>query len=495
MLDDDDENANLPAEGAIPVAGEGWPASAAGAEPSSPAFIPYHPSMNAQQRRMIDMMNTRKMQEYRQELQERRSAATREAVSDRQQRSFEFRERNANARRAYSEQQADRRQQERLNTEQRKSQYEADRRDATEAMKIRAEDRAAARREAHERRVEHEKRLQNDPDYRREFEFAGVDQAEAAGRDASRRRALDALPDQTPRTMALPIGMGNGPGASFNAPSTAMQMPEGAGRAVGDSQKALDLRLDREFGGAEKPEEALLSRTRAQARIDKDYETLSGYADDAKLEATTRSRPRRDAFKKDADERTDTYGAELDKIINSGKPEKLSELVDTSALPKVDPQRKNRMIGLMDKLAAFNDLRSNELAEAVYAVALSPRTRLGLVTTPNGRFLEIGERGDSSRLAVDQDTYRQLMELRGVRQREFEKAEKAAADRQKEAEAKKRTARSEKMQAIDDADLFERDAMRSPRDEVIYRGAQTMQGRAKFEDAMRRMRERAGAED
>ena len=469
MLDDDDENANLPAEGAIPVAGEGWPGSAGGADIAPPPYFSPPPGANAEQRRMFDMLNARGMQMYRQVLQDRRSAANQRAIADRQytnQMAIEDR-------RAATQKATDDRQRESLlAAEDRRAATQKatdDRQRETEAMKIRAE-----------QRIEHQKRMQNDPDYRREFEFAGVDQAEAAGRDASRRRALDALPDQTPRTMALPIGMGNGPGASFNAPSTAMQMPEGAGRAVGDSQKALDLRLDREFGGAEKPEEALLSRTRAQARIDKDYETLSGYADDAKLEATTRSRPRRDAFKKDADERTDTYGAELDKIINSGKPEKLSELVDTSALPKVDPQRKNRMIGLMDKLAAFNDLRSNELAEAVYAVALSPRTRLGLVTTPNGRFLEIGERGDSSRLAVDQDTYRQLMELRGVRQREFEKAEKAAADRQKEAEAKKRTARSEKMQAIDDADLFERDAMRSPRDEVIYRGAQTMQeiGRA-----------------
>ena len=84
MLDDDDENANLPAEGAIPVAGEGWPGSAGGADIAPPPYFSPPPGANAEQRRMFDMLNARGMQMYRQVLQDRRSAANQRAIADRQ---------------------------------------------------------------------------------------------------------------------------------------------------------------------------------------------------------------------------------------------------------------------------------------------------------------------------------------------------------------------------------------------------------------------------
>lgn len=116
----------------------------------APAFIPYHPAMNAQQRRMIDMLNTRRFNEYRQDVMEQRRVANQRATFERQEAS----------RRALSERQDTR------NTQR-----------ITAAEKLNKERIDAANRLQAQRM--HEARMKDDPEYRRNFEMRSLNERES----------------------------------------------------------------------------------------------------------------------------------------------------------------------------------------------------------------------------------------------------------------------------------------------------------------------------
>lgn len=139
-----DDEADVPAAGAS----EAQYAAPAGAG-EAPAFIPYHPAMNAQQRRMIDMLNTRRFNEYRQDVMEQRRVANQRAVMERQEAGRNFRAQQSEVQEQRRQSAAEKRNKERIDA----------------ANRLQAQ------------RV-HEARMKDDPEYRRNFEMRSLDERE-----------------------------------------------------------------------------------------------------------------------------------------------------------------------------------------------------------------------------------------------------------------------------------------------------------------------------
>lgn len=190
----------------------------------APAFIPYHPAMNAQQRRMIDMLNTRRFNEYRQDVMEQRRVANQRATFERQEAS----------RRALSERQDTR------NTQR-----------ITAAEKLN-QDRIAAAKELEARRS----REAAEADQRRrnngltDAEIRGEMQRATAPVTAAYGTMLGQAMQQQPRETALPLNLqGDG---GYRNPSQAFAMPEGTQtpRTAEQAISALDLGFGQEFAAS-----------------------------------------------------------------------------------------------------------------------------------------------------------------------------------------------------------------------------------------------------
>ena len=244
------------------------------------------------------------------------------------------------------------------------------------------------------------------------------------------------------------IGMGDGPGASFNAPSTAMQMPEGAGRAADDSQGALDLRMGREFG-ANNPTEAALSRTRAESQIGSDYDVLDRQAQGQKLNVRAKTSPRRADFKQDFKERVAPYEEALDGLLKEGEEEAKTGKVDAAALPKLgDPKNKNqkqRFLDLVDRVAGANDVSPDTVTRALFGMTQMVNEANAPRILPNGLVDYNGVR-----FVMDADTFRMAAMMRAERLKEMRDAATAKKTQVDMEDENRRQALGRRRQAIDD---------------------------------------------
>jgi len=173
-------DAPLPAA-ALPTEGEGsdtldTPAAASGAdEPEEPAFIPYHPKMNAAQRRMVDQLNSRRMGVYRQELSDFRQQRSLAAREQRQRTSIA----NQNERQRLSTERIERA---RLEKAKEMQDREARRQEAIAAQRTQQQQ----LRLTEQQRAEHNRRMKDDPKYAQDQELRPVEQkGQALERNAS----------------------------------------------------------------------------------------------------------------------------------------------------------------------------------------------------------------------------------------------------------------------------------------------------------------------
>lgn len=473
----DEEEYDYEGEAALPAYGAQDAQYSAPASSGAPAFIPYHPSMNAQQRRMIDMMNSRRMNEYRQEQYTSRSQANQRAIMERQEAGRNFRAqqseigRNARVERDDARE-ASRQRFEALRTDR---QIEAD--DRREAMRIRAEQR-------------------KDPNFVRQEELAQLDAAEGAGISASRGRLLGQVRGQQPTGYAgaLPIGM-QGQGG-FQNPATAMQMPEQA-TGASNTEEALDLTMGREFAAS------LGDKAQAAAARDKSNEEtdlIGRAADQKRLGATARSVDTPKGYVANADERIERFlkaekgedgspGSSLiDRVINEGIEEEKSKKVDTALIPQVKPERKRRMAELMADLTKYNDKTSEEVARAVYNMTMNMGESPRVMMTSNGALVQTGD----MRLVFDEDQWRKLMVLRGQRQKEYDAAKQTVKDRKTKQDKEETAQIVQGRQDVDDQDrLVDRLGISDPRKAEAAAALRATSNRA---NEFRRRRQEMGLE-
>lgn len=359
---------------------------------SPPPMLAPPPGANAEQRRMVDMMNNRAMQMYRQVVMDRRSSENRQAVMDRQEAGRAFRARQSDL--------AAERVQDRMDQ---RAVYESDRRDQTERSRIAAEERRT-----------HQSRMKDDPDYRRDFEFAQINARAGGERAASRGRLLDTVQDQQPSGYAaLPIGM-QGRGGLRN-PAVAMQMPTEATRPA-DTEQALDLTFKREFAApAADKVEAMQARDRSNEEVD----TVNRRADSGRLDSQARSRPSRQAFRTDFDDRIAPYQTALDSLLKEGQEEVKSGRVDEALLPKLDPKKDSaqraRFLDVVDRVAGMNDVNPETVTRALFGMTQMVNEANAPRVLPNG-MVEFG----GTRFVMDSDTFRMVALMRAERTRAIE---------------------------------------------------------------------------
>lgn len=359
---------------------------------SPPPMLAPPPGANAEQRRMVDMMNNRAMQMYRQVLMDRRSAENRQAVMDRQEAGRAFRARQSDL--------AAQRVQDRMDQ---RAVYESDRRSQLERSRIAAEERRA-----------HEQRLKNDPDYRRDFEFAQINARAGGERAASRGRLLDTVEDQQPSGYAaLPVEL-QGRGGLRN-PAVAMQMPTEATRPA-DTEQALDLTFKREFAA---PAADKVEAMQARDLSNEEVGTINRRADSGRLDAQARSRPSRQVFKEDFEARIAPYQAALDSLLNEGQEEVKSGRVDEALLPKLnDPKnraQKTRFLDVVDRVAGMNDVSPETVTRAMFGMTQMVNEANAPRVLPNG-MVEFG----GTRFVMDSDTFRMVALMRAERARAIE---------------------------------------------------------------------------
>lgn len=155
---------------------------------------------------------------------------------------------------------------------------------------------------------------------------------------------------------------------------------------------------------------------------DTDRQTL----EEQRLDVAAKHAPKRESFK-DPVERIKPLNDAMDKLIKSGKEEAKSGKIDTSLLPNIPDERKERMVRLADRIAGMNDIQPGEVAEAVYAI--TQKTDVAPKILRDGS-LQVG----SQRIILDRETFRQLANLRGLRETEYAAAKSEVEARKQKAE-------------------------------------------------------------
>lgn len=389
---EDEDDAALPALGAQ-EAQYSAPAASSGA----PTFIPYHPAMNAQQRRMVDMMNTRRMNEYRQDMYTRRSEANQRAVLQRQEAGRNFRAQQSDVLEGRRQARENRREAARIEAENRR-----------EAMRIEAEERAAQRRQNNG--------LTSD-DIRSE-----LGQASAPVVSAYRDMIGQALTQQ-PRETALPVELqGDG---GFRNPSQAFALPEGvqAPRTPEQAMGAVDLGFAREFAA---PTEDKVKAADTRQRRDGAVQERDLAAADVGARVSRKDRRDLDAVDtfindKEAGLFTRPDPKDPNKRIYIG--DKITPLERTAirnwswrlaeANPSMPPETAAQSV--MSLLAVEKGEDGKPIINPNYKITLDQRTGLGRISLNNGLIA----------FNLDRETLRQIA---FARQAEIEKLQKAGND-------------------------------------------------------------------
>lgn len=156
---------------------------------------------------------------------------------------------------------------------------------------------------------------------------------------------------------------------------------------------------------------------------DTDRQTL----EEQRLDVAAKHSSKRESFSKDPLERIKPLNDAMDKLIKSGKEEAKSGKIDTSLLPNIPDERKERMVRLADRIAGLNDIQPGEVAEAVYAI--TQKTDVAPKILRDGS-LQVG----SQRIVLDRETFRQLASLRGLRETEYAAAKSAVEGRKQKTE-------------------------------------------------------------
>lgn len=404
-------------EAALPAYGAQEAQYSAPASSGAPTFIPYHPSMNAQQRRMIDMMNSRRMNEYRQEQYTSRSQANQRAIMERQEAGRNFRAQQSEIGRNFRVEREDARETGRQAAELRREKYAADRRDATEQMRIAAEERAAQRRQNNGMTEE---------DIRSE-----LNQASAPVVSAYRDMIGQAMTQQ-PRETALPLEL-RGEGG-FQNPSQAFALPQEAQapRTPEQAMGAIDSGFAREFAA---PIEGKVKAAKTRQERDAALEERDLAAADVAARVSRKDRRDLDAVDtfindKEAGLFTRPDPNNPNKRVYIG--DKITPLERTAirnwswrlaeANPSMPPETAAQSV--MSLLAVEKGEDGKPIVNPNYKITLDPRTGRGRVALNNGLIA----------FNLDRETLRQIA---FARQAEIEKLQKAAktAAKRKDTEA------------------------------------------------------------
>lgn len=166
-----------------------------------------------------------------------------------------------------------------------------------------------------------------------------------------------------------------------------------------------------------------------QAEMERRYgdDTDRQQLEERRLDIAAKHAKKRESFSAEPLERIKPLDAAMDKVILAGRPEKKTGDIDTTLLPNITPERKERMVRLADRIAGMNDIQPGEVAEAVYAI--TQKTDVTPKILKDGS-LQVG----SQRIILDRETFRQLANLRGLRETEYAAAKSAVEARKQKAE-------------------------------------------------------------
>jgi len=187
----------------------------------------------------------------------------------------------------------------------------------------------------------------------------------------------------------------------------------------------------------------------AQAAMEERYgdDTDRQMLQEKRLDTRADSATQRTKFSEDYDTRIEPYSKAMEKVIEAGRAEAKSGKIDTTLLPNITDERKERMLQVGDRIAAMNDISPKEIAEVVYGATQNTAPGSSPKILRDGS-MQVG----AQNIILDRKTFHRLAALRGERQKEFDAAISVVEARKQKAEEGVISTKASNRERVDEQD-------------------------------------------